>query len=95
MAVYLKRLLCKFLCCYLSRLAASPLASRGFAPRNDQKNFFAEICKKDLGNLLHKKKTKEIFCKKKDQGNLLQKKNGGGFFYFLGGWGVPPPKKIA
>ena len=39
---------------FIVKLAASPLASRGFAPRGDQKFFFGEI----------RKRTKEIFSKK-------------------------------
>ena len=68
----------------MSILAASPLASRGFAQRGDKKN---------QGEI--RKRTKEISCKRKDQGNLLQNKNGGDFFVFWGVGSIPPPKKIA
>ena len=69
-------------------LAVSPLASRGFAPRGDQKKMLAKFVKGPR---------KSSAKKKKDQGNLRQTKKIGGIFCFLGGWlgGVPPPKKIA
>ena len=63
------------------RLAASPLASRGFAPRDDKKNL-GEI-RKGPRKSPPKKKKKE------------KKKKRGGFFFFWGVGGVPPPKKIA
>ena len=78
----------------MKTLAASPLASRGFAPRGD---------KKKLGEI--RKRTKEIFCikkgprkssAKKRTKETFCKKNGGVFFvFFFGAGDVLPPKKIA
>ena len=64
--------------------AASPLASRGFAPRGDKK-FLAKI----------RKTAKEIFYKqKKSTKEILNKQIKWGDLLFFGGLGVShPPRK--
>ena len=69
-------------------LAVSLLASRGFAPKGDQKKIKVKFVKGPRKSPA-KKRTKEYFCnKEKDHGGVI-------FFVFWGVGGVPPPKKIA
>ena len=68
-------------------LAASPLASRGFAPRDDKKKCKAKFVKKKK-----MRRTKEIFYKGPRISPKIKKiKIEGGFFCFWGVGGVPPP----
>ena len=74
-------------------LVASPLASRGFAPRGDKKNK-GEIRKRtrEIFSKKKKKRTKDISYKNKGRRisptKKKKKKMGEGIFLFLGGLGV-------